>query len=226
VHDSLPHGVRYPAHPDVGAFPLSCRNFAQTTPVANAILPHIFPSICMAAFQPSRPVPPVRPIVHGVLDRSVRTPIFGEIIMVRLPVLVSGPGSIVSPSAITGANTTNYHPCIVVSSNIVMNPNVGMPVWNLEVFICRSFTELDDSANFVASLDPSLKQQLIPLPWIPALDTPSEFGDPLSVPSYNSRYKSWVTCGSIMVNMGFNSPVSFLISLMCPSSPAILLFSR
>ena len=50
-----------------------------------------------------------------------------------------------------------------------------MPVWNLEVFICRSFIELDDSASFVAGLDPSLKQQWIPLLWIPALETPSQF---------------------------------------------------
>jgi hypothetical protein len=102
--------------------------------------------------------------------------------------------------------------------NIGINSNVGtMPVWNLEVFICRSFIELDDSASFVAGLDPSLKTAIDSA----AMDSCSRNPpSPLSVPGYKSRYQSWVTCGSIKVNMGFNSPVNFFISLNVPVVPS------
>ncbi|KAF8242529.1 hypothetical protein K440DRAFT_116962 [Wilcoxina mikolae CBS 423.85] len=67
---------------------------------------------------PNAPLPPVRPLANGVPDHTVRTPVVGEIIMVHLPLIISGPGSLLSPSALTGANTSNYHPCVVVSSSI------------------------------------------------------------------------------------------------------------
>lgn len=158
----------------------------------------------MAHPTPNRPLPPVRLLTHAVSSLTVRHPASGEIIMLRLPLQILGPGSFISPSAITGSTNNNYHPCIVLKSHMTGNS------WILDLFICCSFTQLSDPVTFIASLTQEQRKQFIPLPWTLVLDTPTEFGAPLSIPGYYPRKKTWVTTEIIKVNMGDNAPVSFV----------------
>jgi len=139
------------------------------------------PTQAMAHPTPNRPLPPVRLLTHGVSSLTVRHLASGEIIMLRLPLQILGPGSFISPSAITGSTNNNYHPCIVLKSHMTGNS------WILDLFICCSFTQLSDPVTFIASLTQEQRKQFIPLPWTPALDTPTEFGAPLSILGYYPR---------------------------------------
>ena len=57
---------------------------------------------------------PLRPFnSNGARDPSNRPPSVGEPILVRLPHNMPGASSVISGSALSGANSTSYHPCIV-----------------------------------------------------------------------------------------------------------------
>lgn len=159
--------------------------------------------LTMAATTPSYTLPPLRPFINGVRDRSVRIPETGEIVLMRLPCDMPGPVSIISSSALSGSDDRNYHPCIVVGSF------VGMHSWEVKIYVCRAYSTSPDSASYVSSLPPAMRNQLLPMPYHPRPSTPMGFGASLSFRNFLSDKPSWLIINSIIVDMGGNSPVSY-----------------
>ncbi|KAF8250252.1 hypothetical protein K440DRAFT_659692 [Wilcoxina mikolae CBS 423.85] len=148
---------------------------------------------------PNNTLPPLRPYVHGAWDPAVGLPPRGSVIIIRLPFSMPGPASVISSSAVSGATRYNYHLCIVINSM------GGFHDWELDVFVCRSFSEQLDPISYVSGLDQLTSKYLIPLHWDPALPTPAVFGAPLSLPDYIPRRATWVIASSCHINMGGNS---------------------
>ena len=60
------------------------------------------------------PLGPLRPFgSDGARDSSLRFPVSGELILIRLPHNMPGANSIVSSLALSGVNGTNHHLCAV-----------------------------------------------------------------------------------------------------------------
>jgi len=152
----------------------------------------------------------VRPIAHWVSEYTVHAPAIGEIIMVCLPPQVAGSGSLTSPSAISDAYRTNYHPYIVVRSTI------GVTGWDLKIFIYLPLSSCPILSALSLVWSWRRESSLFRCHGF-QLSTPCLSLVILSVPGYYPRYKTWVTTGTFKVNMGVNAPVNFFIpSLTCP----------
>jgi len=94
--------------------------------------------------------PPLRPYSNGMRPSNVHLPVFGELIMIRLPFDMHGPPSTLPHTAInSGASRHNYHPCVVRS---VFNVEKS---WEVNVYGCRLYGHAPDPVSFVRSLPPN-----------------------------------------------------------------------
>jgi hypothetical protein len=136
-----------------------------------------------------------------------RFPKVGELILVNFIVGAMDPGSLRSPltgftppsgTKAEGEMTNSPHVCIAIS---VTHNADG---WILMVFPTRSYSESDDSVQYVAEMSRHKRDLHIPLPsppGAPQLETPASFGDPVDV-NIVSRKHSWIVTEGREIMMG------------------------
>ena len=158
----------------------------------------------------SRPLPPpLRPYSNGMRPSNVRLPVFGELIMIRLPFDMHGPPSTLPQTAISsGATHHNYHSCIVRSVFDVEKS------WEVNVYGCCSYGHALDPVSFVRSLPPNEFDHLLPVPSNPHPATSAAFGVPLSFDGTYFRAKAcWFIAKPITVEMGNQAVDSCYVSI-------------
>ena len=154
---------------------------------------------------------------NGARDPSNRFPYVGELIFVRLPHNVPGASSAISSSALSGANGTNYHLCLVCcvsrSGGVKAGGGSGA-LWAMQVIVGRSYSTLQDPIGYVRSLPTEHFNRLLPLPHNPPLETPAGFGSQISMHVTRTLARpTWLIAEIVDVSMGANSAVSYHATL-------------
>lgn len=160
----------------------------------------------------SIPSPPQRPVRHdGSRDFNVRLPDINEAIMVRLPFEVTlGPPSIISTTAVTNANGSNYDLCFV-SGRVVHREPYSI---QLDVWVCLGFSSaVPNSHAFVRSLSAEWQECLLPIPFGPQtpplvpLPTPAGFGEPLQLGGFLAGKPCYLNIRPVPIRLTAGVPV-------------------
>ena len=90
---------------------------------------------------------------NSMREPSIRFPYVDELISVLLPHNIPGASSAISSSALSGANNTNYHPCLVCSvsrsGGVKAGGGGGGALWTMQVIVGRSYSTLQDPTGYV-----------------------------------------------------------------------------
>lgn len=163
--------------------------------------------------------PPV--MISVTIATGASVPVFGEALRLRLPLPLGGPGSLLNPTAPTGATRYNYHTAFVQS--ISRTPTAIV----LGVLPAPSFSHPDDqglsSATWLLRQTPSFQDRHLPLPYAeletnqphPATPTPAAFGEPLDVGGWRDRRPSWIDIDGMKVELRRTTRVWVRFRLQC-----------
>jgi hypothetical protein len=155
------------------------------------------------------------PFRNRLPNPAVHLPAPRELILLNIPSNFSD-----NTSCVPYDSNFPMHPCIVVSCVASMQtPNL-----RLVVLVCRSFGGY--GLHYVSTLPASEKVRLIPLPWIPAVWTPPEFGEPISIPNFFPVAPTWVFAKMYHITPGLNATafVSFCHTNLTCRCECILIY--
>ncbi|KAF8532074.1 hypothetical protein BDD12DRAFT_869109 [Trichophaea hybrida] len=134
-------------------------------------------------------------VAHKHVDDSI-LPYPGQLIKIRLPGALAGPGSVLSKSAVSSATQYNYHSALVTSSS----RNVREQYFTVQVYPIPSYSNSSDAALWISQQPSDIQRLHIPLEPADPTTTPTVFGAPLQPTTiingqrvrYYDRFPSWV----------------------------------
>lgn len=155
----------------------------------------------------STPLPPQR-LCRWLPDTSRYTPLPKpfEFILLRLPIIMSGPQTAHSASWAASASVgpasvqvnTYYHVCVFLRSVETIGDCASL---DLELFVIRAFGNDYPSARNLVQSSPE-SQFFLPLPSIGEVPpTPAAFGSPLVTPGFIRKLPSWLLSRKITITI-------------------------
>lgn len=155
----------------------------------------------------STPLPPQR-LCRLLPDSGKYTslPKRFEFILLRLPIIMSGPQTAHSASWAASASVgpasvqanTYYHTCVFLRSNENLADRESL---DLELFVIRAFGKDYPSARNLVQSSPD-SQFFLPLPTIGEVPpTPAAFGSPLVTPGFIRKLPSWLLSRKITITI-------------------------
>ena len=98
----------------------------------------------------------IRPYENGTL--TARLPLNGEVIVTAIPFTL-GPDSILDITTLSGARPNcRVYPAVVIGVRRYIDH------WDIDIYLCRSFSSEPDTIAFVDSLTDAEEERLLPVP--------------------------------------------------------------